>query len=144
MPMNDDKEVNTKTVNDASDDDNVIVKGSKDFQDKVLINGWQLAADNETYLWQDNDVMLTTFDNVFNPYENFDEWWNEDRRLGHKTNELLASFSNYKLNMTEVENAVDTEKAINQIVFSGLFPEYCKIYRPKSYNSDIVAPLEGV
>lgn len=38
----------------------------------------------------DNDYMLTTFDNPFNPFDDFVAWWKYDMRLGHDTCGLLA------------------------------------------------------
>ena len=36
------------------------------------------------------DFMLTTYDNQFNPFTQFDAWFKEDHRLGHNCCELLA------------------------------------------------------
>lgn len=40
------------------------------------------------------DVMLTTFDNPYNPFDEFDRWWKEDLILGHDCCGLLARTSN--------------------------------------------------
>ena len=42
----------------------------------------------------EKDSMLTTFDNPFNPFTEFDRWWKEDLLLGHNCCGLLASESN--------------------------------------------------
>lgn len=42
----------------------------------------------------DDDVMLTTYDNPINPFENFDLWWKTDLLLGHDCCGLLAINSN--------------------------------------------------
>lgn len=42
----------------------------------------------------EKDSMLTTFDNPFNPFTEFDRWWKEDLLLGHNCCGLLANESN--------------------------------------------------
>ena len=42
----------------------------------------------------EKDSMLTTFDNPFNPFTEFDRWWKEDLLLGHDCCGLLANESN--------------------------------------------------
>lgn len=37
-----------------------------------------------------SDAMLTTYDNSFNPFTEFERWWKEDLRLGHDTCGKLA------------------------------------------------------
>jgi len=36
------------------------------------------------------EVMLTTVDNPFDPFDNFEEWYNIDMRFGYNTCALLA------------------------------------------------------
>jgi len=38
-------------------------------------------------------LMLTTVDNVYDPYTQFSDWLMEDQRLGHNTCALLARIS---------------------------------------------------
>ena len=45
----------------------------------------------------EKDSMLTTFDNPFNPFTEFDRWWKEDLLLGHNCCGLLANESTIKL-----------------------------------------------
>lgn len=40
------------------------------------------------------DYMLTTFDNPFNPFDQFDVWWKTDLLLGHDCCGLLAREAN--------------------------------------------------
>ena len=40
------------------------------------------------------DFMLTTFDNPFNPFTDFDRWFKEDLKLNHHTCELLSLNAN--------------------------------------------------
>ena len=38
----------------------------------------------------DNDYMLTTHDNPFNPFDDFDAWFKYDMRMGYNTCGVLA------------------------------------------------------
>ena len=52
--------------------------------------------------------MLTTFDNPFNPFTEFDRWWKEDLLLGHDCCGLLANESN----VSDVSSDEVNDKAI--------------------------------
>lgn len=52
--------------------------------------------------------MLTTFDNPFNPFTEFDRWWKEDLLLGHNCCGLLANESN----VSDVASDEVNDKAI--------------------------------
>ena len=36
------------------------------------------------------NAMLTTYDNPYNPYKDYDAWWQWDKENGYNTPELLA------------------------------------------------------
>lgn len=50
--------------------------------------------DKEEKGYMDNDYMLSTYDNPFNPHLDFTRWWKEDLRLGHDCCGTLARESN--------------------------------------------------
>lgn len=56
----------------------------------------------------EKDSMLTTFDNPFNPFTEFDRWWKEDLLLGHNCCGLLANESN----VSDVASDEVNDKAI--------------------------------
>lgn len=62
------------------------------------------------------DFMLTTFDNPFNPFTEFDAWFKEDHRLGHNCCELLAIVSSTSEVLSDEINETDTEFAMNEII----------------------------
>lgn len=62
------------------------------------------------------DFMLTTFDNRFNPFTEFDAWFKEDHRLGHNCCELLAIVSAVSNVSSEELREANTISAINDIV----------------------------
>lgn len=66
------------------------------------------------------DTMLTTFDNPYNPFFDFDSWkkWDEDN--GYFTSELLAAvIGNTDDVLDEVEEARRHAMAINLIIDEG-------------------------
>lgn len=62
------------------------------------------------------DFMLTTFDNRFNPFTEFEAWFKEDHRLGHNCCELLAIVSSVSSVSSDEIQEADTISAINDIV----------------------------
>ena len=79
----------------------------------------------------EKDSMLTTFDNPFNPFTEFDRWWKEDLLLGHNCCGLLANESNVsdiasdEVNdnaiIEAIERIVKTEPMIYKIVYQSDF-----------------------
>ena len=79
----------------------------------------------------EKDSMLTTFDNPFNPFTEFDRWWKEDLLLGHNCCGLLANESNIsdiasdevndKAIIEAMERIVKREPMIYKIVYQSDF-----------------------
>lgn len=78
------------------------------------------------------DLMLTTFDNPFNPFTQWKEWFNFDFSHGHKTCEMLASFSNTNVYQSESEYESDKFSAMYSIC--DLLPEIYKVVSPSDFN----------
>lgn len=65
---------------------------------------------------EENDFMLTTHDNPFNPFKEFDLWWKEDLRLGYDCCGLLArTAATSSISSDEVKEA-EILRAIDEIV----------------------------
>ena len=79
----------------------------------------------------EKDSMLTTIDNPFNPFTEFDRWWKEDLLLGHDCCGLLANESNVsdvssdevndKAIIEAMERIVKKEPMIYKIVYQSDF-----------------------
>ena len=79
----------------------------------------------------EKDSMLTTFDNPFNPFTEFDRWWKEDLLLGHNCCGLLANESNVsdvasdevndKAIIEAMERIVKREPMVYKIVYQSDF-----------------------
>lgn len=60
--------------------------------------------------------MLTTVDNPFNPFEDFDEWLNYDYQHGYHTCEYLARIAKTSSEGSEADYEDEMEYAIDEIV----------------------------
>lgn len=61
------------------------------------------------------DFMLTTFDNPFNPFDEFEIWWKYDLLLGHDCCGLLARTSNVSDVWSDELNEKLIDDAMNEI-----------------------------
>ena len=62
------------------------------------------------------DFMLTTFDNPFNPFKDFEIWWKTDMLLGHDCCGTLAKESNVSDIASDEINEKDIVDAMKRIV----------------------------
>lgn len=70
---------------------------------------------------------LTTFDNPFDPIDQFDSWFLYDIEKGYNTCERLARFANTSDQLTEKENNKEIERAIDEIVAIDFLNVYKKV-----------------
>ena len=63
-----------------------------------------------------DDYMLTTYDNPYNPFEDFLLWWKEDLRLGHDCCGLLARTANTSDIASDAVNEEDIDRAMDYII----------------------------
>ena len=60
-----------------------------------------------------NDVMLTTYDNPFNPFEQFSSWFLFDVEKGYNTCSYLARIAKLSDEMSQQEEDEEVERAID-------------------------------
>lgn len=72
-------------------------------------------------------VMLTTIDNPFNPFEQFDEWLAFDLSKGYNTCNLLARIANVSDELSENLNAFFFDRAIDEIIEQNVTGLYRKV-----------------
>ena len=63
-----------------------------------------------------NSCMLTTFDNPFNPFEQFTSWLLFDMEKGYNSCAYLARIARTSDQLSEEENDLEVERAIDEIV----------------------------
>ena len=76
-------------------------------------------------------VMLTTTDNPYDPFKNFDEWFMYDTEKGYNSCGYLARIVKLSDEMGEEEALLETERAIDEI----LEYDFMKI-RKKVYSDE--------
>ena len=75
----------------------------------------------------ESEYMLTTIDNPFNPFTNFDDWYAFDTSKGYNTCAYLDRICNSPENFTEEEENQAINEAIDEIVKMNILGIYVKI-----------------
>lgn len=81
------------------------------------------------------ELMLTTIDNPFNPFTQWDEWLAFDEGKGYYTSEYLARIAKVADNLSPLEYQYEVNNAINEIVLENVLGIYRKISRSSSIPS---------
>ena len=76
---------------------------------------------------ENENCMLTTFDNPFNPYEDFTSWFLFDIEKGYNTCSYLARIARTSNQLSDKENDVEIERAIDEIIKNDFRDIYLKI-----------------
>lgn len=71
--------------------------------------------------------MLTTFDNPYNPFEDFSSWFMYDIEKGYYSCSKLARIANYSDDMTQREIDIETERAIDSLIANDFTNSFRKI-----------------
>lgn len=81
----------------------------------------------------DEVCAITTIDNPFDPIDQFDSWLDYDLLSGHNCCAVLARFAKTSSKLSEKENCVAIEIAIDEIVLNDLEGIYKKVkHKPNS------------
>ena len=75
------------------------------------------------------ECMLTTFDNIYNPFTEFTSWFLFDVEKGYNTCSYLARIAKIYDSMTEQEENEEIERAIDEIIKYDFMNIYKKVYR---------------
>lgn len=78
--------------------------------------------------------MLTTVDNPFDPFTQFDEWYNFDEAAGYRTTQFLARVVKSSDQLSEADQSLAIELAIDEIVnenVSGLYRKVASTELPR-------------
>ena len=74
-------------------------------------------------------VRLTTFDNPYDPFDQFSDWFNFDIEKGYNTCSYLGRIAHFSTDATELEESEDTEQAIDEIIKYDFLNIYKKVLR---------------
>ena len=82
----------------------------------------------------ENECMLTTIDNPFDPFEQFDSWFMFDVEKGYYSCSRLARIANFSDDMTSKEVEEENERAIDEIIKYDFLNIYKKVTRNQTPN----------
>ena len=72
----------------------------------------------------EKEFAITTIDNPFDPFDQFDEWFLYDETNGYHTSSYLARIARTSESFTDKENRNEIERAIDEIIrfdFEGIY-----------------------
>lgn len=84
-----------------------------------------------------NDVMLTTYDNPFNPFEQFSSWFLFDVEKGYNTCSYLARIAKLSDEMSQQEEDEEVERAIDEIIKYDFMNIYKKVRKQDLTPSEL-------
>jgi hypothetical protein len=73
--------------------------------------------------------MLTTVDNPFDPFTQFEEWFSFDSTAGYHTSSFLARITRTSEEMSEADQQLAIDQAIDEIVNENVLGIYRKVTR---------------
>lgn len=73
--------------------------------------------------------MLTTFDNPYNPFDDFSSWFMFDIEKGYNTCSYLGRIVNLSDDLCQKEVDEEVERAIDEIIFYDFRNIYKKVYK---------------
>lgn len=71
--------------------------------------------------------MLTTLDNPFNPFTQYDDWFNYDEQQGYHTCSYLARITQSSDELSEADQALAIEQGIDEIIKFNVTGLYKKV-----------------
>ena len=86
----------------------------------------------------EHEVMLTTFDNPFDPFDEFAQWFLFDVSKGYNTCSLLARIARSSDGFSTIEDKRETERAIDAIIANDFLNIYEKVVRTSTDNDEDV------
>lgn len=87
----------------------------------------------------DTEVMLTTFDNPFNPFDDFVSWFMFDIDHGYDTCGKIARIARWSEEFSTAEDKAETERAIDTIIdndFLNIFEKVTRKVEAKETEED--------
>lgn len=74
-------------------------------------------------------VALTTTDNPYDPFDQYDQWYTFDTQMGYCTDAYVARVLKTSSEFSEEQQLADYEAAINEILSYNLTGNYKKVVR---------------
>ena len=80
-------------------------------------------------VYSEPDYLLTTKDNPYNPFDQFDLWLMYDIEMGYNSCGRLARVARISDNMSQQEEDAEVKRAIDAIVANDCLDVYRKFYK---------------
>ena len=74
-----------------------------------------------------SEYMLTTIDNPYNPFKQFDSWFLFDVEKGYNTCAYLDRIAKTSDQLSDTENDEELERAMNEIISNDFMNIYKKV-----------------
>lgn len=74
-------------------------------------------------------VMLSTYDNPFDPFTQWDDWWRYDKEKGYNSCEYLDRMANTSGSLSDELNHEETVRAIDEIIATNPLGYWIKVER---------------
>jgi hypothetical protein len=84
-------------------------------------------ANDDTEATEDKAYMLTTIDNPYNPFTQYDEWYALDEARGYHSTGLLARYAITSDELSFKDQEIAINLAINEIIHDNPFGMYKKV-----------------
>ena len=84
------------------------------------------------------DCMLTTFDNPYNPFDDFTLWLMYDKEQGYNTCERLARIAKLSDDMSQDEIDAETDRAMDEIIFYDFLNIYKKVWQDVESETEVL------
>ena len=84
------------------------------------------------------DCMLTTFDNPYNPFDDFTLWLMYDKEQGYDTCERLARIAKLTDDMSQDEIDAGTDRAMDEIIFYDFLNIYKKVWQDVESETEVL------
>lgn len=76
--------------------------------------------------------MVTTFDNVINPFTHFKEWFDRDAQLGYNTCQWLDKYAITSIELPDDVRERDIEAGINEFLARNPYGMHYKVYKDEA------------
>lgn len=88
--------------------------------------------------------MVTTVDNPYNPFTEYDEWLAFDERMGYHTTAFVARLLNTSDELSEADQLLAYELAVDEIVKFNVLGIYRKATRPDTDDESVDPALSMI
>lgn len=75
------------------------------------------------------EAMITTIDNPYDPQHEFNQWFVFDTTNGYNTCDYLSRIAKISEQLSDEENTIETERAIDEIIMYDFRNIYKKVYK---------------